>query len=308
MSWRRRRQLGASRLDDEAAGHQAAGVLEDDAPLLYPEPYPVATQRRESTAIRVREDGLRRREQEDAMETWQATRRTEEILARWRAAGFLEPVEITEPVERHHEEREEETLRPPEAEVERILRTRRQAWLLDLASVMVVLLVAWVLASCLPPAAAANVLTEEEKIFTAYDCSLPSNVTSVSLAGTPEECSERHLLQHQEKKKYNVLQKTNRVKIVMTHTRARYSRIVFFCGAATHSSIASREWLFNMPYPLTLLDHRKIWRDRQFARPHWQPSIFKDLVHGGKKGVGPGVTEGRRNQAIRLGRGGRHQA
>ena len=171
-----------------------------------------------------------------------------------------------------------EELRRRAVTEECINRSASRAGRINLASVALALVAAWILTAWLcPVAAAGNVLTEGEKIFIAYDCSLPSNVTSVSLSGNPEECSEQQLRSKQKKVTYNLLQKTERVRLTMYNARARYSRIIFVCGAATHSSIASREWLFNMPYPLTRQDHRELWGKREFRRPHWQPNIFKKL-------------------------------
>ena len=167
--------------------------------------------------------------------------------------------------------------------VEEILRTPQLARRINMASAMIAVLVAWLLAGWLPVSEASNVLTEDEKIFTAYDCSLPANVTSVSLASVPRECSEQHMKSQQTKVTYNLLQKTNRVKVNMYNSRAKYSRIVFVCGAATHSSIASREWLFGMDYPLSFADHKDLWNNRRFKRPHWQPDIFRLLGLKGRK-------------------------
>ncbi len=60
-----------------------------------------------------------------------------------------------------------------------------------------------------------NVMTGEEAIFMAYDCSVLVNVSAVSLDNTPPECSEEALKKEQQSKKYLLPQRADRIPITL---------------------------------------------------------------------------------------------
>ncbi len=156
-------------------------------------------------------------------------------------------------------------------------RRRLRDWVLarkidQVCSLGIAALALWILWS-IPSARAdnsrrhGNVMTGEEAIFQAYDCSAPVNVSAVSLDNAPPECSEEALKKEQQSKKYLLLQRADRIPLDLNHIDATYLRMAFVCGGASHSAIASREWRMGMRYNLTSGAAARIWEEMHWRRP-----------------------------------------
>ncbi len=106
--------------------------------------------------------------------------------------------------------------------------------------------------------------------FTAYDCTVPMNVSTISffLSQQQQSCDEKTLAAEQEQKEYVLLQKTRRIEITVQECIMYTSRLVYTCSAETnnHVSMAPREWFFNEPVRVDAEDCRKYFETKKFLR------------------------------------------
>ena len=118
--------------------------------------------------------------------------------------------------------------------------------------------------------------------FTAYDCTVPQNVTTISFFLNKHEqaCKDEELSIKQEQKPYLLLQKARRIEIKVRECVMHTSRLAYTCSSGTnnHISLMARECYFNQPYFLNVTECRKLWKTQQFIRAPIETKLNKE--HG----------------------------
>ena len=114
-------------------------------------------------------------------------------------------------------------------------------------------------------------VSREERELNAYDCSEPQNITAVSLMDYTEirSCQEEQLKQQQQQVEYLLVQKAEQIPMNVLQCKVTASRLVFACGAASHSAISSRESYFNKPMFINKEDCAKIWKKKEYCVKSW---------------------------------------
>ena len=111
--------------------------------------------------------------------------------------------------------------------------------------------------------------------FEAYDCSVPYNLTSVTV-DRKVKCDTQNLKREQGREKtYLLLQKARRVPLEVTECVATYSRIAYVCSSAGHSTMIDKEMFINKPYVVSEEQCRKARDQGIFDTPHNEPSFYK---------------------------------
>ncbi len=128
-----------------------------------------------------------------------------------------------------------------------------------------------------------NVMTIQDTAFDAYDCAAPRNISSVELHTGRRECRDEELQGEQRPKKYLLLQKAKRIAISVKLIDATYAKLVFVCGSASHTALASRELRFGLRYQLNERQAQEIWRTLKWRRPHEQPKVLDKVRERGTK-------------------------
>ncbi len=128
-----------------------------------------------------------------------------------------------------------------------------------------------------------NVMTVQDTMFEAYDCAAPRNISSVELNSGRRDCRDEELQGEQKPKKYLLLQKAKRIAINLKLVDATYAKLLFACGSASHTALASRELRFGLRYPLSGAQAKEIWRTRLWKRPHDDPKVLETVRDKGTK-------------------------
>jgi hypothetical protein len=113
-----------------------------------------------------------------------------------------------------------------------------------------------------------------------YDCSEPSNITTVNLRNEVDliACDRKSLQKQQEKKKYVLLQESQRVHTKVKHCIGRFSRIVYICATQSHVELAPSEFKYDEIYHFDAETCQKMWDDKGYEFP-----FYKEI--GGRKSM-----------------------
>jgi hypothetical protein len=106
----------------------------------------------------------------------------------------------------------------------------------------------------------------------AWDCSEPSNITTISLRSDPDRlsCTTQQLKKKQKRKTYLLLQEVGRVKMKVERCQANYFRVVYTCQDHSHAELAISEWRMDEPYLITGAECEQMWRKKQVTFHQWE--------------------------------------
>ena len=124
-----------------------------------------------------------------------------------------------------------------------------------------------------------NLPAATELVFSGHDCSVPYNLTAVTIEHS-FSCNEGDLKREQVKKEFVLLQEAVRTRITVRECVASYSRLNHVCAGAGHSSLNAYECAINEPYDLSVEECRRAHRMGMFVRPHQSPHWYEEK--GGK--------------------------
>ena len=115
--------------------------------------------------------------------------------------------------------------------------------------------------------------------FRAYDCSTPTDVTSVAM-GPDLSCDIPDAIDRAVEARYHLLQKAERTRFPMQRCQVYRSRVYYVCNEPTgHSTINSREWQFKRHWPLSTEDCQDIWKTKTFKGQGVQLNSTSYIIH-----------------------------
>ncbi len=118
--------------------------------------------------------------------------------------------------------------------------------------------------------------------FKAYDCTVPADVTSVTMS--PDfSCDLPDAIEHAENKTMTLLQRADHTRIeVRSCTRTR-TKMYYLCNFATgHTTTIGKQFQFNRPDPVSPEECDRLWKDKMFHGQALSEDITNYVVHDEK--------------------------
>lgn len=123
----------------------------------------------------------------------------------------------------------------------------------------------------------ADGMPARELSFRGYDCSVPYNLTAVTVDHSLT-CSPVQMRKQQVPKKYILLQKSRRTRVNVQECIAIRSRLAYICANAGHSSLIPTESFFHEPYHMSPEQCKLAWTRGQFQRPHGSKNWYTRFI------------------------------
>jgi hypothetical protein len=106
-------------------------------------------------------------------------------------------------------------------------------------------------------------LSNLEKMFMAYDCTIPANMTTAARAKTLR-CDKPPTAVRKDEKTYLLMQRATYTRFPVYACDVKQNRISYICGGAGHSSIHPSDWYFNRPVAIPNSACLRAWREGQW--------------------------------------------
>jgi hypothetical protein len=101
-------------------------------------------------------------------------------------------------------------------------------------------------------------LSNLEKYFKAYDCTIPTNLTTTTLGKRPD-CRRPPVVAKKIERQYLLLQTAAYTRVTIHTCQAYANRISYICGGAGHSAINPEDWYFGRPVDISAENCRSAW-------------------------------------------------
>ncbi len=133
-----------------------------------------------------------------------------------------------------------------------------------------------------PRAKRSLVQTPKMFDFKAFDCTVPADVTSVTM-GPDLSCDLPDSIEHAENKTMTLLQRADHTRVeVRSCTRTR-TKMYYLCNFATgHTTMIGKQFQFNRPDPVSPEECDRMWKDKTFHGQALAEDITNYVVHDEK--------------------------
>lgn len=123
------------------------------------------------------------------------------------------------------------------------------------------------------------VITSDDLMFRAFDCTTPINITTVSFHDSSiARCEELNVEKKYEKKNYVLLQKVYRYEVPVYECVVWTSRLAFICGNDGYTQMAPRESFFYKRHHISGRVCRKMIRRGGMNTYVWDEAALKDAT------------------------------
>ncbi len=100
--------------------------------------------------------------------------------------------------------------------------------------------------------------------FNAYDCTAPSDVTSVVM-GPDLSCDIPETVEHAKNSTLLLLQKADNTRISVRQCSMRRTKLYYLCNAPTgHTTMVGREFSFDRPFNVPVAECERLWKEKTF--------------------------------------------
>lgn len=120
----------------------------------------------------------------------------------------------------------------------------------------------------------------EDKLFQAYDCSVPAHKTTIMAGGDNGHCGEQRAVQSVANMTLVLLQKANFLRVPVKTCTWTATSLAFYCGAHDHQAFYPQTSHFDKPGKVTITECRRLWEERIFHGPgDYKKEVFPEMAN-----------------------------